>query len=642
MNFTTSPFDINIKLPSDTQIIFVSDMFVKDYVGGAELTTQALIDASPYKIFCVNSSRVNQKLIRDGLSLVWVFGNFSQIDPNLIPIITNNLKYYILEYDYKYCKYRSPEKHKASEGKECDCHLNQNGKLICNFYSNAKSVFWMSLAQMTVYLNKFQEAIKFNNILLSSVFDDLFFNKIIELNKKYSNITRKGWIVLGSQSWVKGYENAVSWCQENKVDYEVVWNLPYEQLLEKLAQSEGFVYLPNGADTCPRMVIEAKLLGCKLYINEHVQNAQEKWFNTNNINETLNYLMNGSKRFWDEVNNSFKSPTISGYTTTYNCASQGYPFEESIKSLLQFCDEVCVVDGGSTDDTIFKLMQLSALDTRIKLQIKRREWNHPRFARFDGEQKAEARKMCTSDFCWQMDVDEIVDEIDATKIKNLVKQFPTQADILALPVIEFWGCNEKVRCDVNPWKWRLSRNLPHITHGIPAQLRQYDENGELYAKQGTDGCDYIDVITGEPILFIGFYTQEVHDKRMQALNGNMQALDWYQQWFNLAVSQLPGVWHFSWFDLGRKIRTYRDYWSAHWESLSGNKVNDTPENNMFFNKAWKDVSEQEIDELAVRLSTEMGGWIFHQRIDFSRKTPWLKVNKLSPTIMRKWMTSHAK
>jgi glycosyltransferase involved in cell wall biosynthesis len=648
MNFTISHFNTGVKVPNDCQIVFVSDMFVKDYVGGAELTTQALIDSSPYKVFCVKASAVTQQTLQSGHNKVWIFGNYAHLNPNLIPIITNNFRYYVLEYDYKYCKYRSPEKHKAAENTDCDCHLNQNGNLIFEFYAKAIAVFWMSIAQLKAYTSKNSSVSKFNNVILSSVFDDEFFSKIEELNAKYANHERDGYIVLGSQSWVKGYENALSWCQNNSLKHEIVWNLPYDQLLEKLAKSKGFVYLPNGADTCPRMVIEAKLLGCELYINEHVQHANEDWFKTDSVMTTLNYLKGSRQRFWNEISKSFKVATISGYTTTYNCVSQGYPFEQSIASLLSVCDEVCVVDGGSTDGTWEILLRLAAecvakdgdaKEPRLKIKKVLRDWNHPRFARFDGEQKAEARRMCTKEFCWQMDSDEIIDESDSQKIRNIINNFPTQADLFALPVIEFWGCDEKIRCDVNPWKWRLSRNLPHITHGIPANLRRFDENGELYAMQGTDGCDYVDAITNEPIQFVSFYTQEVHNNRLIALSGNPMALSWYQQWFNALIAQLPSVWHYSWYDMGRKIRTYKNYWSKHWNSLYNQSIADTQDNNMFFDKSWKDVTESEIDALAERLTKEMGGWIFHTRVNFSHKTPWINVMKQRPASMWNWKKS---
>ena len=77
--------------------------------------------------------------------------------------------------------------------------------------------------------------------------------------------------------------------------------------------------------------------------------------------------------------------------------------------------------------------------------------------------------------------------------------------------------------------------------------------------------------------------------------------------------------NYSWFNLERKINTYKNYWQRHWESLYDIKQEDVPENNMFFDKSWSDVSEDEIEELATRLSSDMGGWIFHSRVDFEKK-----------------------
>ena len=36
----------------------------------------------------------------------------------------------------------------------------------------------------------------------------------------------------------------------------------------------------------------------------------------------------------------------------YNCIEQLYPFKECIESMIEFCDEVCIVDGGSTDGSV--------------------------------------------------------------------------------------------------------------------------------------------------------------------------------------------------------------------------------------------------------------------------------------------------
>jgi len=609
-------------------------MFVDQYTGGAELTSQAIIDSCPFEIETVKSSEVDLELLEQGHQLYWIFGNFAGMNMELIPTITANMEYSILEYDYKFCKYRSIEKHEISEQSECDCHDQMHGKMISAFYYGANSLWWMSESQMELYHDRFPFLSEKENVVLSSVFDDKFFYRVKILKEKYKDVPRSGWIVLGSASWIKGANIAEEWCKDNDKDYEVVWGLPYEELLDKLAQAEGFVYLPPGGDTCPRMVIEAKLLGCELHLNENVQHAKELWFETDDPFDTEAYLYAARNRFWTSIRSVMNYvPTIGSYTTTRNCIEQEYPWKQCIKSMLGFSDEVVVVDGGSTDGTWEELQEWATEEEKLSVHKVERDWSSPRHAVFDGLQKAEARTRCKSEFLWQMDCDEIVHENDYDKVKTMCKNFVSEIDLLCLPVIEYWGSSEKVRMDINPWKWRLSRNKKNITHGIPKLLRKTDEDGELYAAMGTDGCDYIDKDTFEIIPHGSFYTQEVHNAKIAALNGNKEALTQYEMWFNAAVDQLPGVHHYSWFDLSRKIKTYKNYWSKHWQSLYNVEQEDTSENNMFFDKPWTEVTDKEIDDLASNLSDKMGGWIFHEKINFDSPTPHLTISRGEPKIM---------
>ncbi|MAE87205.1 MAG: hypothetical protein CMB80_31015 [Flammeovirgaceae bacterium] len=628
-----------IEIPSECDIVFVSDMFSSDYVGGAEMTTDSLIDSSPFSVFRLHSKDVDIEILERGVSKYWIFGNFSHLDMNLIPSIVSNMKYSILEYDYKYCRYRSPEKHMFSENTPCDCHNQIHGKIISAFFHGAKSLWWMSEKQMERYHTIFPFLEENTNTVLSSIFDENFFVSLKLLREKYKDHDRKGWVTLGSTSWVKGAQKAEEWCKKNKKDYDVVWNLPYEKLLDKLARSKGFVYLPVGSDTCPRMVIEAKLLGCDLKINENVQHANELWFDTDDMFDTEAYLYAGRGKFWNGIKYSMGyNPTISGYTTTKDCISQNYPFIESISSLLAFCDQVVVVDGGSTDGTWEELQTLAAVqgDGRIIIHKQERDWNSKRSAVFDGQQKALARSLCTLDFCWQQDVDEIVHEDDVPKIRSIVNQLPKGVELVALPVIEYWGGPEKVRMDINPWKWRLSRNLPHITHGIPASLRRFDKNGEMFSSPGSDGCDYVRSDNFSPIQFVSFYTKDAENLRRDAMI-NPSSLKRYQAWFSEALGRLPCVHHYSWFNIERKIRTYSGFWSRHWQSLYNIHQDDIAENNMFFDKPWSEVTDEDISLLASSLKEKMGGWIFHTKVDFSKPTPHISLDTDHPEIIKDWI-----
>jgi glycosyltransferase involved in cell wall biosynthesis len=625
----------------EKQIIFVADLFAEQYAGGAELTSDALIEASPTLVKKVHAKNLTVEFLQQNADAFWIFGNFSSINWSLIPVIAANLRYAVLEYDYKFCLHRSIEKHKHETGQECDCHKRQLGQLVAGFYQAADAIFWMSEQQCARYTERFPNLLGHRNShVLSSVFDSRFFEKIEHL--KNAAPDRSGWIVLGSQSWIKGYEDAVKWCEDNGKQFQSYWNVPYEELLDVMSRAEGFVYLPRGGDTCPRMVIEAKLLGCEVVTNDNVQHAAEKWWNAN-PDDVCDYLKGRPDVFWAVINNVIQQqPTLSGYSTTYNCVDQNYPFVESITSLLDVCDEVVVVDGGSSDGTWDVLTAMSNENSKLKIKQIERDWTHPRHAVFDGMQKAAARDLCTGDFCWQQDVDEVIHENDYQKIRNLLISTPKSVNLICLPVTEFWGNKGKIRIDINPWKWRLSRNHPEITHGIPASLRRQDENGDLYSAPGSDGCDYVTRSTGDLIPNVNFHTQQTENLR-QSAQTNSNAREQYVNWLSAVIKNLPGVYHYSWFDLPRKINTYRNYWSRHWQSMYNIKQEDTIENNMFFDKKWSDVSSDEINEISDRLEEEMGGWIFHRKIDWNKPTPSVILEFIThPYVMSDWIESEKK
>jgi len=332
---------------------------------------------------------------------------------------------------------------------------------------------------------------------------------------------------------------------------------------------------------------------------------------------------------------------ISGYTTTRNAVEMDYPFEESIKSMLAFCDEVVVADSSDgTDSTIEVLQNLMEQNEKLKVFHIKVPWDAPNHGIYDGKMKAIARAKCTGDYLWQQDADEIAEVGIRPKVENLINNAAPHMDkapIICLPVVEYWGSKDKVRIDVNPWKWRISKNLPEITHGIPKHLRK-EENGLLYAKQGTDGCDLINKNDGSVVVSSNFITQEVDNLRREAIF-NKEAAYKYQTWFNMVVGHLPTVYHFSWFSIEEKIIKFKKFWNASWLSLYNEE---RPEgwNPFFADKSLSDVSEKEIKKLAHKLKTETGGWIFHSPWDGS-KINHVEIETPIHPIIKKWCAEHS-
>jgi glycosyltransferase involved in cell wall biosynthesis len=629
----------------EADIIFVADLFTDEYSGGAELTTEALFGTSPYKTYKLKSSDLTAQQIQQGVNKTWVFFNFSQMNLNLIPTIIANLYYFVVEYDYKFCKHRSIELHKKETGKECDCHSSDYGKFISSFFAGSEKIFWMSDKQKERYQERFPFLTNKKSIRLSSVFDVKDLEQIESLRKaRIKNGTNGKWAIIGSSSWIKGSEESKKKLESFLGDerkYDVLSNLSYSDLLRTLSEYEGFCFQPLGGDTCPRIVIESALLGLQLLTNDNVQHLGETWWSQSS-DEIESYLLEGHKRFWDEIDRHLnRDIKLSGYTTIRNVITSDYPWKQSIESLLGFCDEVVVLDGGSDDGSYEEIVAWSKEEPKLVVKQFKRDWKDPKFAIFDGANKSISRTLCSGDWCWQQDVDEIVHEDDYVKIKPLIRQMPKSLKLLCLPVIEYWGSNKKVRIDVNPWKWRLSRNDTHITHGIPAKHRRYDKNGNVFSI-GSDGCDYVHNDNYQPIPHSTFYTPDLHQARLQSLEGDKKSLEVYQNYMNQVVNQLPGVYHYSWFDIKRKIYTYKNYWSKHWTSMYNKKIEDLPENNMFFDKKWSNVTDTEIKNLSVKMEKEMGGWIFHKKIDFSKPTPWIKIDRAEPELSKQWTQKRGK
>ena len=274
--------------------IFVSDMFEEQYIGGAEKTTEAIIEPKRSVIAKINSHAVTKEIIENNTDKKWIFCNFANLENKLKILICKKLDYSIVEYDYKFCKYRSVEKHRIVEKKDCDCVETNLGKINLAFYGYAKKVWFMSNKQRSIFFNYVNTIKEEKTEVLSSMFKkgDLFFINSIRANEKNDK-----YIILDSSSWIKGTQDCVQYAKENNLNYELVKNLPYHELLIKLSCSKGLIFRPLGGDTCPRIVIEAKLLGCDLKLNDNVQHKDEEWFSKDH-DHCLNYLNTRAEKFW--------------------------------------------------------------------------------------------------------------------------------------------------------------------------------------------------------------------------------------------------------------------------------------------------------------------------------------------------------
>lgn len=109
---------------------------------------------------------------------------------------------------------------------------------------------------------------------------------------------------------------------------------------------------------------------------------------------------------------------ISAHCNITNPESQGYPYLESIRSFANLCDEVVIVDGGTKDESLYKIDKLKKeVNCKIKV-IKGEKW--PR--NFEWTVMAKNLQLgyenCQYDWAFHFDVDYIFHEDNTGKLKE--------------------------------------------------------------------------------------------------------------------------------------------------------------------------------------------------------------------------------
>jgi glycosyltransferase involved in cell wall biosynthesis len=293
---------------------------------------------------------------------------------------------------------------------------------------------------------------------------------------------------------------------------------------------------------------------------------------------------------------------VSGYTTTYNCIEMEYPYLAALESLAGFCDEICVADGGSRDGTV---ESIRARFPGVRIEVHPVDFDDPRWAiRMDGDLKSVARRMCSGDVLWQADIDEIVHPDDVRAAREVCRRALEARRLIALPFRDFWGDLDTLRSDVTP-RPRVSPNFAGVVHGVPADVRETDAQGNTYPRPFvSDTCEYIDAASGSRVRY--------------------------------DTADAPAVWHVSWLDLRRKIAHYRRFWHRFHRSMYNLPLEDTAEGNVMFDKPWADVTDMDVERMAATLRVR-GPRIFHGRvIDWQGMSRRRRPDERVPPALEHW------
>jgi len=130
---------------------------------------------------------------------------------------------------------------------------------------------------------------------------------------------------------------------------------------------------------------------------------------------------------------------VSGFTFIRNGTLLGYPFIESIKSILPICDEFIVVIGKSEDDTLSRVRGIKSKKIRVIESI----WNENISDRgfVYAQQKMIAQYNCTGDWAFYLEGDEVVDEKNLPSILSIMRKNLNNYEVeaLAFDYLHFYG-----------------------------------------------------------------------------------------------------------------------------------------------------------------------------------------------------------
>jgi hypothetical protein len=255
-------------------IVFLSDYFTDDFIGGAALNDDVLIarlTAIGNNVLKIKSKNCDIHLAKSLADRVWIVSNFFLLREDVKNFITGNIKYAIIAHDYKFVQHTNPAQYQGMVVPEGD-------KINVDFHNKAICVFCQSSLQKQIFdLN----LPKCQTVNLSG---NMWSDKILEFMSVLAKRPKKdSFCVVKSPFPQKGVPESIAELIKQKKDYELIYDKDPAAFLNKLAMHSGFCMISKTPETLCRVAVEAKMCGMAALLNKMVGAAHEPWFNDKDI-----------------------------------------------------------------------------------------------------------------------------------------------------------------------------------------------------------------------------------------------------------------------------------------------------------------------------------------------------------------------
>ena len=253
------------------KIAFLADFFVEDGInGGGELNNEELIK------LLINKGNDVKKYHTRGLTIQnlpdketkLIVANFVALTEEVKDYIKKNYSYVIYEHDHKYLKTRDPSPFKD--------YLAPKDQIINrDFYSNANAI----ICQSRLHMNVVQRNLELDNVI--SVSGNLWSEKLLDYLEQISTDQEDKkdiCSIMYSNIWNKNVEGSIMYCRAKGFEFEKIMPCSHKEFLTKLNKNKTLVFFPKTLETLSRIVVEARMLNCKVATNKKIGATSEEWF----------------------------------------------------------------------------------------------------------------------------------------------------------------------------------------------------------------------------------------------------------------------------------------------------------------------------------------------------------------------------
>lgn len=277
------------------KIVYIADFFVDKIAGGAEIYDDILITLlqdDGFDVIKFQNNEITDKHIKLYRSSGYHFivSNFTMMtDPVSIELVKYPGSYSIMEHDHKYVKTRNPAVYKDYLAPPEDI-VNRE------IYNNAKYIFAQSKIQAEC-ITKNLNISHVINLGMSLWTDEQL--KIIEDN--IENDKQADASIVNSKNPTKNTRAIIQHCEDKEIEYTLIGSADYAEFIKQLSSHEAHVFIPRVLESFNRVIIEARMLNCKLMTTNLNGCISEDWFKKYKGKELIEFVRSQRHRVFEDI-----------------------------------------------------------------------------------------------------------------------------------------------------------------------------------------------------------------------------------------------------------------------------------------------------------------------------------------------------